>query len=137
MVDRITSSLAREAILAALKDQTQAAKAIREDAGRVFEAAVDARSLERPAEAARGGRQAGDATPAGAIEGLKDGFLSVDRELRSASPGTLARDLLSGEVKDFHEVATRINRARISFEFALEIRNKLIDAYRETMRMSV
>lgn len=132
MVDRITSSLAREAILAALKDQTQAAQAIRADAGRAFESALDVGATSPP-------RSAGAATPnaASAGSGLKDGLFAVDRELRAASADQLARDMLSGQVKDFHEVATRVNRARISFEYALEIRNKLVDAYRETMRMSV
>ena len=49
----------------------------------------------------------------------------------------MAQDMLSGEVRGFHEVAARINSARITFEFAMEVRNKLIDAYRETMRMTV
>ena len=35
------------------------------------------------------------------------------------------------------EIAARVKRADLSFKFAMEIRNKLIDAYREVMRMQV
>jgi flagellar hook-basal body complex protein FliE len=62
---------------------------------------------------------------------------AIDGEVRGADPDRMAKDLLSGEIQGFHEVAARINRARISFEFAMEVRNKLIDAYRETMRMTL
>ena len=34
-------------------------------------------------------------------------------------------------------VAGQLKQAEIMFKFSLEVRNKLIDAYRETMRMSV
>jgi flagellar hook-basal body complex protein FliE len=45
--------------------------------------------------------------------------------------------VLSGRVDDFHEIAVQIKKADVSFRFAMEIRNKLIDAYREVMRMPV
>ncbi len=133
MVDRITSNLAREAILSAIRDQNDAAKSIRDDAARLFESAVDSRGVQD----GRHAKAPNAAEPTGAIEQLKEGFLAVDREVHAASPDQLAADLVSGEITDFHEIATRVNRARISFEFAMEIRNKLIDAYRETMRMTV
>lgn len=131
MVDRITSSLAREAILAALEDQKAAARSVRDEAAKLFEASIDRSALEaRPNES----RAAEDTD---AVAKLKEGFLAVDREVRAASPDQLAKDMLAGRVTDFAEIATRVNRARISFEFAMEIRNKLIEAYRETMRMTV
>ena len=45
--------------------------------------------------------------------------------------------MVTGEISDFHQVAAQIKNAELTFRFALEVRNKLIDAYRETMRMSV
>ena len=45
-------------------------------------------------------------------------------------------DAIKGEL-DFHEVAGRIKEAQLSFNFAMQVRNKLIDSYREVMRMSV
>ena len=48
----------------------------------------------------------------------------------------IALDAVKGEL-DFHEVAGRIKEAQLSFNFAMQVRNKLIDSYREIMRMSV
>ncbi len=45
-------------------------------------------------------------------------------------------DAVKGEL-DFHEVAGRLKEAQLSFNFAMQVRNKLIDSYREVMRMSV
>ena len=38
---------------------------------------------------------------------------------------------------DLHEVAAQLKESEITFQFALTVRNKLMDAYREVMRMSV
>jgi flagellar hook-basal body complex protein FliE len=46
-------------------------------------------------------------------------------------------DVLSGKVTDIHEVAARLKESELSLRFALEVRDKFIDAYREIMRMSV
>lgn len=45
-------------------------------------------------------------------------------------------DVLQGRL-DIHEVTAQIKESEISFQFALQVRNKLLDAYREVMRMSV
>ena len=66
---------------------------------------------------------------------LDAGIDHIDREVRSAE--SLPVDLLTGKVDDFHEIAVQLKNAELSFKFAMEIRNKLIDAYREIMRMNV
>jgi len=45
-------------------------------------------------------------------------------------------EVLQGKL-DIHEVASQLKESEITFQFALQVRNKLIDAYREVMRMSV
>ena len=45
-------------------------------------------------------------------------------------------DVVKGDV-DLHEVAAQLKESEITFQFALTVRNKLLDAYREVMRMSV
>jgi len=45
--------------------------------------------------------------------------------------------VLSGQVSDFHEAASKLKEAELGLRFALEVRNKFVDAYREVMRMSV
>ena len=43
----------------------------------------------------------------------------------------------SGQVKDVHEVMVAVEEADIAFQLMMEIRNKLIKAYEEVMKMQV
>ena len=122
MVDGIGSgggALGREAIRAALEAQTRAAEKVRSQ-------------VEGSAAPAGGG-----AATEGIdfSEALRDGLEAVNAQIAEAE--RLPEDFVSGEVQDFHEIAVQLKQADIGFRFALEIRNKLIDAYREVMRMSV
>ena len=123
MVDRIGSgagSLAQEAFQAALKRYHEAS-------ARMQEAAAELTSKESaPAETK---------LTEGFAEKLHDGLRAVNDDIRSAEK--LPEDLIAGRVDAFHEVAAQIKRADLSFKFAMEVRNKLIDAYREVMRMHV
>lgn len=118
------ASLAREAIEAALKAQAAAASQV-----------SDATSTLAP-----GGM--GAMEPAQNTRGIPDfssqltqRLADVDRAVQGSLE--LPSDLAAGKVRDFHEVATQLKQAELTFKFALEVRNKLIDAYRETMRMSL
>ena len=66
---------------------------------------------------------------------LDSGIQQINQKVQSAD--SMPLDLLSGKVNDFHEIAVQLKDAELSFKFAMEIRNKLVDAYREIMRMSV
>jgi len=44
---------------------------------------------------------------------------------------------LNGEQTDIHHVATSIQKAGLTFELALEVRNKMMQAYQEVMRMQI
>jgi flagellar hook-basal body complex protein FliE len=113
--------MAREAILAALKSQAKQT------------AEVQANIAGSPASSGLevdGARKAESFT-----NQLTKGIEAVDAEIHKAE--NLPRDLVAGKVDDFHEVAVQLKQAEISFRFAMEVRNKLIDAYREVMRMNV
>ena len=104
--------------------------ALRKVAGNA--AAVDSKldgALQGALEAAGGGAKASFS------ETLAEGLKQIDGVVKGTD--SLPVELLSGKVSDFHEVAGRIKQAEIAFKFSLEVRNKLIDAYRETMRMGV
>ena len=45
--------------------------------------------------------------------------------------------LATGEISDVHQVMKAVEEAGIAMEFMLEIRNKIIEAYQEVMRMPV
>lgn len=126
MVDRIGkgSGLAHEAILAALRSQARKTADVR------------AQIAASPATAAASALDAqGVEGTAGFSEQLRQGIDAVDAKVREAEG--LPEAIVSGQVDDFHEVAVQLKQAEISFRFAMEVRNKLIDAYREVMRMNL
>lgn len=45
--------------------------------------------------------------------------------------------LLSGDITDIHTATTQAKEAELSLNLAIQIRNKVIDAYNEVMRMQV
>ncbi len=51
--------------------------------------------------------------------------------------GQKTRKLAHGEVSDIHEVMIASQKASVSLEMVVEIRNKLIESYREMMRMQI
>lgn len=128
MVDRIGgsgSSLARAAIEAALARQSEAAR----KAASLPEAAS-------PAAAAQAGATARAAEPAtGFARSLSEGLRAIDGQVAAAD--RLAEDVVTGKISDFHEAAAVLKQSELSLRFALEVRNKFVDAYREIMRMSV
>ena len=124
MVDRVGkgSAVAREAILAALRSQADKAAQVREQA-----AAVTAQ--------AHGTQPAESEPSAGFSEQLRQGIDAVDASIKRSAE--LPENLVAGKIDNFHEVAVQLKQAEISFRFAMSIRNKLIDAYREVMQMRV
>jgi flagellar hook-basal body complex protein FliE len=44
---------------------------------------------------------------------------------------------LAGEGEDLHTVALAAQRAELAFELGLQVRNKVIQAYQEVMRMQI
>ena len=45
--------------------------------------------------------------------------------------------LATGEVENLHEVVLAVAKADLAFQTLMEIRNRLIDAYQEVVRMQV
>ena len=45
--------------------------------------------------------------------------------------------LATGEISDVHQVMIAVEEANTAMEFMLEIRNKIVEAYQEIMRMPV
>jgi flagellar hook-basal body complex protein FliE len=79
-----------------------------------------------PAEAAR---------PGSFAKMIESGIEKLDASV--SGNDRLIDDFVSGKVEEFHEVALRLKQSELSFRFTMEVRNKLVDAYREVMRMSV
>lgn len=100
------------------------------------------RGIEDVAQQAAQGTQSpvGGITPSepvgsGFAEALGDGLKAVDQSARAVDQ--LPMDMIEGRITEFHELAAQLKKSDLTVKFALEVRNKLIDAYREVMRMSV
>jgi flagellar hook-basal body complex protein FliE len=118
MVDRIgQGSLAKNAIEAALRRQAEAAKRLDQRAAEL--------SGTKPEQAGAPGFSAS----------LAQGLHAVDTQVKLGDE--LAQQVIEGKVTDFAEVAAQLKQSDLAFKFALEVRNKFVDAYREVMRMSV
>lgn len=49
----------------------------------------------------------------------------------------MSRKLATGQVQDIHQVMVALEKANLSLQYTLQMRNKVIDAYQEIMRMSI
>ncbi|WP_228485689.1 flagellar hook-basal body complex protein FliE [Thermaerobacillus caldiproteolyticus] len=66
---------------------------------------------------------------------LKDAINKVNDE--QVKSDELTQKLVNGENVDLHQVMIASQKASISLQLALEVRNKVIEAYQEMMRMQV
>jgi flagellar hook-basal body complex protein FliE len=51
--------------------------------------------------------------------------------------GDTVEKMANGEVTDMHQVMIAVEKASIGLEMVLEIRNKLLESYRELMRTQI
>lgn len=66
---------------------------------------------------------------------LKDAINKVNElEIQSQKADTL---LAIGETENIHEVMIAAQKAEIALQFTMEIKNKIMEAYREIMRLQV
>ncbi len=113
-----SGSLAQTAIEAALKAHDAASKRI---------------EMQRAEVAGRA--DVPQASGTNFSKALNEGLHGVNAAVNKVD--ALSSDLVAGKITNFHEIAVHMKQSELTFKFALEVRNKLIDAYRETMRMSV
>lgn len=66
-------------------------------------------------------------------ERLKEAVRSVDGLQQESEAAQVA--YARGADIDLHDVLIKIEEAEVAFKTMMEIRNKLVDAYREVMRM--
>jgi flagellar hook-basal body complex protein FliE len=79
--------------------------------------------------------------PTGAGEGKSFGEIlseSVGEVQRLEQEADLTiRKLVAGEIKDVTEAMVAIEKADVSFQTMMAVRNKIVQAYEEVMRMQV
>ncbi|MBF8275326.1 MAG: fliE [Candidatus Brocadiaceae bacterium] len=64
------------------------------------------------------------------------GFISEVNDLQSKANESI-ENFATGKVENVHEVMIAMSKAEISFKFMMEARNKLIETYKEVMRMQM
>lgn len=74
-------------------------------------------------------------TGAGFGEILKDAIATVN-ELQKQSNQEIQK-LMTGESKDLHTTVIAMQKADLSFQMMMQVRNKIVQAYQEIMRMQV
>jgi flagellar hook-basal body complex protein FliE len=92
---------------------------------------ANAPAVERTASAAGSSPAAGEA-----FTRLIDGFLhSV--QTAEAKAGQAVQNLATGTAEDLHTVTLAVTEADLRFRMALEVRNRLIEAYQEVVRIQI
>ncbi|MDP2875956.1 MAG: flagellar hook-basal body complex protein FliE [Holophaga sp.] len=66
---------------------------------------------------------------------LKQAMQEVDAAQHTAQQE--ARNLMTGEATDMHSAILAVQKADVSFQMMMAVRSKLIEAYREVMRMQM
>jgi flagellar hook-basal body complex protein FliE len=69
------------------------------------------------------------------VNAIEKYLSSVDQDQQSSNMSI--QDLLSGRNDDIASVVAAVAKADISFKVLVGVRNKLIDAYKQTMSMSM
>ncbi len=73
------------------------------------------------------------------VESFKDSLSNlvsdVDQMQKTAEEAT--HRMLTGELEDVHQVMIAMEEAQTSFQLMMEIRNKILEAYKEVIRMQV
>ncbi len=80
-------------------------------------------------------KAAGDGKDGTFVDMLKDSIQKVNTlhgEANNAIEG-----LVKGETKNIHETMIAIEKANVSFNMMIQVRNKLLSAYEEIMRMQI
>lgn len=66
---------------------------------------------------------------------LKEFISDVNRLQHEA--GEAIEKAIAGEVDNIHDVMIAVEKAKTSFELLMEVRNKMLEAYKELMRLQV
>ena len=79
--------------------------------------------------------QATEASPSPFSDYVKRSLEDVNRQMVNADQAI--DDMATGKNQDIHNTMISMQKAEISFELVMQIRNKLVAAYDEIRRMSI
>jgi flagellar hook-basal body complex protein FliE len=64
------------------------------------------------------------------------GFINEINDLQTKANESI-ENFATGKVENVHEVMIAMTKAEVSFKFMMEARNKLVETYKEVMRMQM
>ncbi len=64
---------------------------------------------------------------------LSDALQSVNEQQKNVEQ--MSDDFAKGKISNIHELVVEAEKASISLRLTVEVRNRIVDAYREIMRM--
>lgn len=70
------------------------------------------------------------------FEDTLSGFINNVNDLQNTA-NTAMDKMASGQNADVHEVMVAMEKAKVSFDMLLQIRNKMLDAYKQIMQMQM
>ncbi len=80
-------------------------------------------------------KQTSEGSPVPFSDFIKRSLADVNQQMVNTDQAI--NDLSTGKNKDIHNTMISMQKAEISFELVMQIRNKLISAYDEIRRMSI
>jgi flagellar hook-basal body complex protein FliE len=66
---------------------------------------------------------------------LQQQINAVNSQIQAAE--TQVTQLATGQSENLHQVMLSLEKAKLSFELMLQVRNKLLEGYQEVMRMQI
>jgi flagellar hook-basal body complex protein FliE len=81
-------------------------------------------------------RPAGEASSSREFQDIFTGAIGQVESMRQ-NASTTVQKFLSGEGEDIHTVALAMQQADLAFEMFQQVRNKVVNAYQEVMKMQM
>jgi flagellar hook-basal body complex protein FliE len=66
---------------------------------------------------------------------VSEGLQTIDLQLKTSQADL--QQLALGEAPNLHEMMIRLEESRIAFQFMLQVRNRVLEAYQDVMKMQV
>jgi flagellar hook-basal body complex protein FliE len=66
---------------------------------------------------------------------LSDAINSVDQTMKNSD--TKVQEFVAGETNNVHDVMISMQRAKLSFDLMVEVRNKVVETYQDVSRMQI
>jgi flagellar hook-basal body complex protein FliE len=95
----------------------------------------DSISIRQPQVGPESVGAAGEVKGGGFFETLTKSMEEVNADQNQADQSI--KDLVAGKSKNIHETMLQVQKAELSLKTMMQVRNKILEAYKEIMRMQV